>query len=586
MTLTAILVLILAAAILVTTITAGLTWPRRRMPGAAWLFVVLLAIDVWLVGKLFELFAVALPAKVIWGNVQYFGIVVLPPAFLMLAAEITGRMRFNRPLFYGALWVIPLLTLLIIWTNEAHGLFRTSVALSELGSVLVINASRGWWFFVHTAYSYALLLIACVMFFRAGLETEQRRRGGALLFFAAGLSPSVVNIVWLSGGLHRVPLDITPFSLLLTGLLLFVVVLKHGYYDVVRLAWSQFAATASSVLIIINAEDRVVGMTQSAEALMECSRPDPVGRTIGEVLPEIAAAVAAAVASGVVRREMVLTVSEERRVYDIEISSVVDGALRRPRGRVISLYDITERKRIERMKSEFVSTVSHELRTPLTSISGALGLMVGGAMGELPEQARQMIDIAYKNSQRLSYLINDLLDMEKLAAGKLHFEMQRQPLLPLLEQILEANQPFAKEHQVSLVFEGSTTDIYVRVDTQRLMQVLANLISNAIKFSPAGDEVVLSLHPSSSTVRISVRDNGPGIPQAFRSQIFQKFSQADASDTRAKGGTGLGLAITRELVERMDGVIGFDSVEGEGANFWIELPVLTSFYGDHQPSIG
>lgn len=240
---------------------------------------------------------------------------------------------------------------------------------------------------------------------------------------------------------------------------------------------------------------------------------------------------------------------------------------------VAVVRDLTERKRVERMKNEFVSTVSHELRTPLTSISGALGLIAGGALGTLPDKAAELIGIAHKNSLRLTHLINDLLDMEKLAAGKMHFDMQRQPLMPLIEQALESNRAYGNERKVTIALTEQVPEAVVRVDAERLMQVLSNLLSNAMKFSPENGTVEVAVHAADNKVRVTVSDHGPGVPAEFRDYIFQKFAQADSSSTRQKGGTGLGLAITRELVERMNGEIGFESVENEGAHFYFELPL-------------
>lgn len=234
--------------------------------------------------------------------------------------------------------------------------------------------------------------------------------------------------------------------------------------------------------------------------------------------------------------------------------------------------DISERKRIDQVKSEFISIVSHELRTPLTSITGAIGLVLGGRLGDIPGKARTLLNTANRNSIKLGYLINDLLDIEKIAAGKMHFDFQTQLIHPILEQSVDENKTYSARQNVKLTLSSELDEAWVKVDENRLKQALANLFSNAIKFSPDGGTVTVRVASADEAIMVSVTDQGPGIPEEFLSRIFQKFAQADSSDTRAKGGTGLGLAITRELIERMGGTIGFESAEGKGSRFFFTLP--------------
>ena len=234
--------------------------------------------------------------------------------------------------------------------------------------------------------------------------------------------------------------------------------------------------------------------------------------------------------------------------------------------------DITDFKRIDRMKSEFISTVSHELRTPLTSIRGSLGLLAGGVAGALPPQARGLIGIAKDNCERLVRLVSDILDTEKIEAGEMHFDLTPTAIKPLLEQAVSANEGFAEQHQVRLVLDAPDGKLLAEVDADRFMQVVTNLLSNAVKFSPQGGAVTVRLAGRDGKVRVELHDEGPGIPPEFRDRIFQKFSQADTSDTRQKGGSGLGLNISRALVQRMGGRLDFTSAPGAGTTFYLELP--------------
>ena len=240
---------------------------------------------------------------------------------------------------------------------------------------------------------------------------------------------------------------------------------------------------------------------------------------------------------------------------------------------VAIVRDITERNRIDKLKSEFISTVSHELRTPLTSIYGSLGLLEGSFSSSLNDQAQSLINVAHRNAKRLISLINDILDMDKIVSGNMSFDMSDHSLSTLLAQSIEGNRGYADKYKVSLELINETNDIKINVDPERFLQIMANLISNACKFSPPKKSVTVKSTFMKNNVIISVHNDGPSIPEEFQEKIFAKFTQADTSDSRKKGGTGLGLSITKALVEHMSGCVYFESKEGNGSTFFVEFPI-------------
>lgn len=238
--------------------------------------------------------------------------------------------------------------------------------------------------------------------------------------------------------------------------------------------------------------------------------------------------------------------------------------------------DISERKAIERAQQELISTVSHEMRTPLSSIDGALSVITSGMAGEVPEPVNEMASLAQRNSQRLTKLVNALLDLEKAELGKTDFNLEPLDLATVLDEAVSANQGFATKHGISLRLD-EVPPLKVLADPDRLQQVLSNLLSNAIKFSPTEEAVCIGAtrleasHDSSGLVRISISDQGSGIPEEFRPHLFEKFSQAQSGERKTQG-SGLGLALVKAYVEGMHGQVHFDSQEQAGTTFHVDLP--------------
>lgn len=224
------------------------------------------------------------------------------------------------------------------------------------------------------------------------------------------------------------------------------------------------------------------------------------------------------------------------------------------------------------VKSQFVSTVSHELRTPLTLIKGSLDLVNTGALGEVPDQMQSVIKLAAQNSNRLSCIIDDILDIQKIEAGEMTFRREILNVQTFVTDAVNSGQGFADSSGVSLIEENGQDDpLFIEGDDSRLMQVMQNMISNAIKFSQEGSKVIVGCERKDNRVRIFVRDFGVGIPDGFKDKVFDRFTQLDSSDQRHVGGTGLGMNISKEIVENLNGIIDYESEHGVGTLFYVEF---------------
>ncbi|MDH5300794.1 MAG: ATP-binding protein [Gammaproteobacteria bacterium] len=320
-------------------------------------------------------------------------------------------------------------------------------------------------------------------------------------------------------------------------------------------------------IITLDQHGRIESFNHAAEVMFGQSPKNIIGKNISTIFPDFFSG-----ENNQAGRRELSARHRDGRNFPVEIST---SEIHLKRGIIFSciIVDISQRKEAERLKQEFIANVSHELRTPLTSIKGSIGLLASGAMASQPNEAAKLLDITSRNVERLSLLINDLLDFEKLDSGAMSYRLNTIDVWPLLQRAATDNLPFAQNMARELVIEHSA-DLAVVADADRLLQIITNFISNAVKFSPQGSRVGLGIEQVDNQVKIYVRDQGPGISDPFKDRIFSRFSQADGSDDRpVQKGTGLGLAISKKLAEDMGGSVGFHNNPDKGATFYVTLPL-------------
>lgn len=324
--------------------------------------------------------------------------------------------------------------------------------------------------------------------------------------------------------------------------------------------------TANEGIVGLDAEGRIRSLNPAARRLFLQPEEELLGRLLSEVT------------EGELRLdrpsqacELRVVRGDERVPVELALGTLeVAGQ----RSYTAFLRDVSERKEVERLKDQFVSTISHELRTPLTSIRGALRMLDSGVMGNLGEEAHDLVRLAASNTERLVRLINDVLDFEKIQAGRLVLSLEPLSAQGLLTEACADLDGLARDHQITLEVgdppEGSSPECLA--DRERLQQVLVNLIGNAIKFSPPHSTVCSSWRSEGSRLRFEVRDEGPGVEVEARERLFRRFEQLDGGTTRRRSGSGLGLAISKAIVDQHGGEIGVESEPGKGSTFWFALP--------------
>jgi len=344
---------------------------------------------------------------------------------------------------------------------------------------------------------------------------------------------------------------------------------------------SGILSTAIEAIIILDDRGMVESINPAGVALFGYASAELFGQPVTKIIPDFFSASTTQMPPNklptvIAGRHDSLAYRKDATSVSIELAistlSVFDRTLY-----TAIVHDLTERKKVDRMKNEFVSTVSHELRTPLTSIKGALGLILGGVLDSEPGKMRSILEVCFQNSERLEFLISDLLEINKIQFLDNQVKMQPLSVNALISKSVISNQGYADNYGVSFLWHPiEEDDVYINANENKLMQVLANLFSNAVKYSPKGAPVVISTSIINNDIRVSIADSGPGIPIEFHDQVFDMFTQADSSDTRRVGGTGLGLAITKSIIENHGGCIGFESKVGHGSTFYFDLPTITS----------
>jgi PAS domain S-box-containing protein len=585
--------LVLVAA--VASAMSAIAWRYRTTPGARAFALLMLTVVVWSFAYALELSSANLPAKLLWTRVEYLGIVILPAAWFVFAWQYTGHEAWASRRLAALLAIEPLIMLLLIWTNEYHGLFWPTIALAPGDPLFAWRSTRGVAYWIHAAYTYLLLLSGTILLIRAFMRSPALYRGQTAGILLGALVPWLSNGLYLAGLNPLAPLELTPFAFLISGLVIALAVFRFQLLDLVPVARDRVIEAIEEGMLVLDQSNRIVDINPAACQLLGRTARETIGQPAAAILARWPAVIAQYREIVSTHEELTMVGGARPRYFDLRIAPLHSNG-RRVTGRVIMIHDITERKEAEitfaqakeaaeaasRIKSSFLAHMSHELRTPLTGILGWAELLHEGDYGALTEEQQEVTARILRSGDHLLTLINDVLDLSSIEAGKLALHLEDTDITIQVDAVVATLGPLIERQGNTLTVQCPADLGTMRTDPTRLRQVLYNLLQNANKFTMSG-QIGLSVRvappssaidppPQGEHIVFQVRDTGIGMTPEQLQNLFQPFTQADSSATRKYAGAGLGLAVSRSLCQMLGGDIQVQSAPGLGSTFTVRLP--------------
>jgi PAS domain S-box-containing protein len=572
-------------------------WRRRAVTGAAPFALWALAQASYTLGYVFELASPNLEAKILWDNSQFVGMFVAPIALFAFALQYTGRKLAHPKRTWGLLAIVPTISLLLVLTDDLHGLIRPAAWLvpGEPFSALVYDFTTVFW--AMTIYVYGLVLSAVAILIRKLIYPQRLYRAQIGAILIGTLIPVVGGLFSVTGKTSTFHRDIAPLTFAFNNLIVAWGLFRYRLFDIGPVARDAVIESMSDVVLVVDVQGRVVDLNPAALEVIGRPASEVIGQPVVHVFSDWPDLVEQFPDAEEAHIEIAVGTEEGPRHFDLRLSSLRD---RRGRltGRLAVARDITERKRAEeeiekrtmqleaanerlqilsRAKDEFVSNVSHELRTPISSFKLYLGLLT-----RRPEKQDAYLATLQRETGRLENMIEALLTLSRLDQNHVSFDLAPIDLNALSEEYVTDRASLAESKGLALEFDVEPDLPTVGADQDLIGQVLSILLTNALNYTPAGGRVIVSTRARQFENRLwvgfSVSDAGPGISAEEQGQLFTRFFRGKAGRESKVPGTGLGLAIVKEIVGRHQGRVELESegVSGKGATFSVWLPAQES----------